>query len=202
MHVDRPCVARKRVAPDALQQLVAREHEAAVIEELPEQVELLRRELHLDPVDRRLAAARIDAEVAVGDHLGLEIAPLGRGPAQDRLDPSDELARIERLRQVVVGTDLEPDDLVHVLVASGQHQDRDIGCLAQTPAHLDPVDVRKHQVEHDQGRGVRRRLADPVGAARRSAHRVSGVSQVQRDERGNRALVLDHEDRRRCRGHV
>src|SRR5215470_7032075 len=45
--VDRAGVAGERVAPDALEQLVARQHEAAVVEQLPEQVELLRGELDL-----------------------------------------------------------------------------------------------------------------------------------------------------------
>jgi len=58
-------------------ELVARQHQPAVVEELPQQVELLRRELHLDAVDRRLTAAGIDAKIAVRDHLGLELAALG-----------------------------------------------------------------------------------------------------------------------------
>ena len=66
------------VAPHALEQLVARQHEPAVVEQLPEQVELLRRELDLLAADRRLAAAGVDPEVAVRDHLGLELAALGR----------------------------------------------------------------------------------------------------------------------------
>src|SRR6185437_16999960 len=45
--VDRARVAGERVAPDPLQQLVARQHEAVVVEQLPEQVELLRRQLDL-----------------------------------------------------------------------------------------------------------------------------------------------------------
>src|SRR4051794_16139307 len=39
MDVDGAGVARKGVAPDALEELVARQHEPAVIEELPQQVE-------------------------------------------------------------------------------------------------------------------------------------------------------------------
>ena len=194
MDVDRARVAGERVAPDALEQLVARQHEAAVVEQLPEQVELLRRELDLLAADRRLAAAGVDAQVAVRDHLGLELAALRRGAPQDRLDPRDELARVERLRQVVVGADLEPDDLVDVLVARGQHQDRHVGALAQPLADLDPVDVRQHQVEHDQRRRVRGRLAERVGAGRRRPDRVARVLQVERDERRDRALVLDDQD--------
>src|SRR5262249_31004283 len=40
VNVDRAGVAGERVPPDALEQLVAGEHEPAVVEQLPEQVEL------------------------------------------------------------------------------------------------------------------------------------------------------------------
>ena len=76
MDVDGAGVAGERVAPDALEQLVARQHEPAVVEQLPEEVELLGRELHLLAGDPRLAPAGVDAQVAVLDHLGLEVAPL------------------------------------------------------------------------------------------------------------------------------
>ena len=64
VHVDRARVARERVAPHALEQLVARQHEAAVVEQLPQQVELLRRELDLLVADARLAAPGIEVTVA------------------------------------------------------------------------------------------------------------------------------------------
>ncbi len=73
---------------------------------------------------------------------------------------------IERLRQVVVGADLEPDDLVDVLVARGEHQDRHVRVLAQPLADLDPVDVGEHQVEHDQRRRRGGRLGERLGARR------------------------------------
>ena len=63
--VDGPRVAREGVAPDPLEQLVARQHEAAMVEELPEQVELLGGELHLLAGDGHLTAARVDGELAV-----------------------------------------------------------------------------------------------------------------------------------------
>src|SRR5947208_16741381 len=66
------------VAPDALEQLVPCQDEPAVIEQLPQQVELLRRELdflvpHLD-----LAPAGVDHELAVLQRRALGLLPLGR----------------------------------------------------------------------------------------------------------------------------
>src|SRR6195952_5280884 len=62
VHVDRARVARECVPPDALEQLVAREHEAAVIEQLPEEVELLRRQLDRRALDGELAPACVDRD--------------------------------------------------------------------------------------------------------------------------------------------
>src|SRR5207247_11446425 len=105
-NVHGPGVPGESVAPNALEQLVAREHEPAVIEQLPEEVELLRRELDLLLADLDLTAAGVDDEVAVLDRLALALLALGRCAPEDRLDARDELTRVERLRHVVVGADL------------------------------------------------------------------------------------------------
>src|SRR5207248_2644788 len=144
--VDGAGVSGERVAPDALEQLVACEHEPAMIEELPEQVELLRRELDLFLADAHFAPTGVDMEVAVLDRLALEIAAVRRRAPEDRLHAGNELAWVERLRQIVVGADFEADDLVDVLVARGQHQDRYVARLTNALRHLDAVDVREHQV--------------------------------------------------------
>ena len=122
-----------------------------MVEELPEQVELLRRELEVLLTDAGLATARIDLEVAVLDHGAFEVASFQAGAPKDRFHARDELTRIERLGQIVVGAHLEPDDLVDVLVAGGEHEDQDVGRLPDPAAHLDPVDIGEHEVEHDQG---------------------------------------------------
>src|SRR5438105_895319 len=60
MDVHRSRVTGERVAPHALEQLVARQDEAAVVEQLPEEIELLRRELDLVVPDVDLALAGVD----------------------------------------------------------------------------------------------------------------------------------------------
>src|SRR5439155_7131535 len=67
--VDGARVSRERVAPDALEQLVAGEHEPPMVDQLPEQVELLRRELDLLLADADLPAARVDREHPVPELL-------------------------------------------------------------------------------------------------------------------------------------
>ena len=193
MHVDGAGIAGEGVAPDALEQLVTREDEPAVVEQLPEKIELLRRELDLLIADVDLAAAGVDMEVAVANLRGFRSRTSRRRPPQDRLHPSDELTRVEGLGHVVVGPDLEPDDLVDVLVTCCQHQDRDVTALPDPSADIHPVHVRKHQVEDDQ-RGLfhlylRQRV--PAGAHRLDP--VARVLQVKRDEGCNRDLVLDHQ---------
>ncbi len=181
------------VAPHALEELVAREHEPAMVEQLPQEVELLRRELHLGLPHAHLAPAGVDEQVAVADLLRLGPRALRRRAAEDRLHAGHQLARVERLREVVVGADLEPDDLVDVLVARGQHQDRDVGALADPAADLHAVDVREHEVEHDERRLARLGLGERGRAVGGRPHRVAGVLEVERDEGGDRGLVLDHE---------
>ena len=84
MDVDRARVAGEGVPPDALEQLVAGEHEPAVVEQLPEQVELLRRELDLVVADAHLAPAGVDRQVAVRSCL-LSISRRS-GAARRRID--------------------------------------------------------------------------------------------------------------------
>src|SRR6476619_3978282 len=115
--VDGAGVARECVTPDSLEELVARKHQPAVVEQLPQEIELLGSELDLGVSDLDLTAAGVDVEVAMLKRRALAFLAVGPGAAQDRLHACDELARVERLRHVVVGSDFEPDDLVHVLIA-------------------------------------------------------------------------------------
>ena len=54
-----------------------------------------------------------------GAFVGVDVP----GAAQDRLRPEDEFARAERLRQVVVGSELETVNPVLAGCLRGEHQD-------------------------------------------------------------------------------
>src|SRR5439155_23537226 len=64
-------------------------------------------------------------------------------PAQDRPNPADQLSRRERLRDVVVGAELEPFDAILARVAGAQQDDRRC-CLALQRAD----DVRAEHPRH------------------------------------------------------
>ena len=71
-------------------------------------------------------------------------------PPQQRVDPGDQLAAAERLGEVVVGADGQPDDEVGLRIARGQHQHRNRPVPLDLAAHVEAVDPRQHEVEHDE----------------------------------------------------
>ena len=54
--------------------------------------------------------------------------------SEERADAAHELGDRERLRHVVIGADLEPDDAIGLGVARRQHDDRQVALRAQRPA--------------------------------------------------------------------
>src|SRR5437764_7821289 len=62
--VDGARVTCERVAPDPLEQLIAREDQALVVEELPKEVELLGRQPDLLVPEATFAPARVEHEVS------------------------------------------------------------------------------------------------------------------------------------------
>ena len=111
------------------------------------------------------------------------------GAAQERVNPRHHLPGVERLRDVVVRAQLQPDNLVRVLHACRQHDDRQ-RCEHRIGTHdtgdVPPVAARHHEVEHDQvgtimAQHVQRGL--PVIGGK---HLVSRLLQIAR-----RTLVIE-----------
>ena len=123
--------------------------------------------------------------------------PRGR-PAEDRLDPDDELGRRERLREVVVRAVLEPGDPVDRRAPGREDEDRRrAGLLVapDRPDHGPPVELGQHQVEDDEGRPVRLDRVErgrPVG---RGDDAEPVALEVRPDEPDDLRVVVDDEDR-------
>ena len=95
--------------------------------------------------DAHLAAARVDRQRPDRQPLGQQrLAPA----ADQRAQPREQLAEIERLDEVVVGAAVQPFDARLHGVARGQHQDRHGAArLANRAADGEAVAPRQHDVE-------------------------------------------------------
>ena len=191
MHVDGASIAVPVVAPDAVEDLLARQGEPGTFGQEAQEVELLGGELDRSVGDQHFAPARVD-----GHRTGLH--DLGRSgavdPAQHRLDASDELGGGERLGEVVVAAELEAEHAVDLAVARGEEDHRDLRGLAQPTAHLQPVDVGQTDVEHDEAGPVRADRLEARFAGRRLEHPVPVAGEVEVDEIGDVGLVVDDDD--------
>ena len=76
--------------------------------------------------------------------------------------PGEQLADAERLGNVVVGPGVERRDLVRLLAARREHDDRDRRPGAQPLDHLEPVEVGQAEVQDDHVGLARLSLAEPV----------------------------------------
>ena len=195
--VDGARAAGVAIAPDLFEQDVPRQHAAAMLQQILEQQEFLRRQRDFPAVERDDVPLGVDDDRAVGERPARRrVVPLRA--AEQRPHARDQLVRAERLGEVVVGAHLEADDALGFLGAGGQHDDRDRrGVLvgAQQPADLEAVDVRQHQVEHDE---IRRLGARPRRARRVPTKRASvaypAFSRYRADEFRDVGIVLDHQD--------
>ena len=110
-------------------------------------------------------------------------------------DAGGQLAQAERLGDVVVGAELEADDLVELRVLGRQHQDRHARFGPDDPADLDPGQLGQHQVEQDEVRafGAEREqgLATVGGGDDPEAVRLERLGERLAQGR----LVVDDEDR-------
>ena len=138
----------------------------------------------------------VDEQVAVADDAAADrVGEVAVRAPQQRLDPAHQLAQPERLGQVVVGAELEADDLVDLVVARGQDEDRHLGSgRAEAAQDLEAVHPGEPHVEHDEvGRLARRDLeaflAGP-GDGDLVALLLEGVLDAARD----RVFVFDDED--------
>ena len=113
-----------------------------------------------------------------------------------------QLARLEGLRQVVVGADLEAGDAVAGVGAGGQHQDRHLRGLAHAPGVIEAGLARHHHVEHE---GVEDE-ARAHGCASRGVGGGGDAVAVLGEEAGEQIaqapVVVDDEDMRGVVGDV
>ena len=162
--------------PDPVDQLHPGQHPAGVAQQHLKQFELLQRQLNI------LAAHGHHVPVHVHPHRPglhdradrlIDVAPA----PEYRAHPGDQFPGRERLGHVVVGAELEADDLVNLTVLRGQHDDRHVRPFPQAPADLAARQAGQHEVEqHQVGTGAVEGL-DGVRPGRAHGHLESLLAQ-------------------------
>ncbi len=181
------------MAPDAVEQALARKDMTGMLDEMLEQAKFGRAECDCRAVAAHPVRHGIDLDIGIAQRLAGE---RGADSAQHRLDAGDQLTRRKRLGDVIVGAGIEAADAVFLFAARGQHDDRDVGgtgIAAQPTAHFDARQILDHPVEQDDvgrlfpGEDQRHfavgRMADGEVLARK----------MKGQQLGKRGIVLDQQ---------
>ena len=119
--------------------------------------------------------------------------------AEHRVNARDELARIERLRQIVVGAHLESDDAVDVLAFGRQHDDRHrLAGAAQPAAYRQAVFAGEHEVQHDEMRRIALQLLVEIARVGKGRDVEALLGQIARQRSRKRTSSSTTRILRRC----
>src|SRR3954451_16296517 len=154
--LDRVRLRERVVAPDLVEQPLARDHDALVAHQVLEQLELALGELDVALAAADLVRIGVELEVAGGQRG----RAAGRTAAQQRAHPGEQLLALEGLDEVVVGPGVQALDARLQGVAGGQHEDRHVAVGPQALGDLDAVDARQPEVEQHEVGHVGSRLAE------------------------------------------
>src|SRR2546427_1190078 len=160
-------------------------------EQVFERRPLARSEVERIRPDARAPPYRVDGEAAE-----MQLWALDRlAAAHERPHPRFQFRERERLGDVVVGPEIEAPHAVRLGVVGGEKQDASlVASAAQLTQHVESVDARKAEVEHDQV--VVFLGASPQGKLPRSCmvHGVARLTERSYQPIGQRLVVLDDQN--------
>src|SRR6202790_3160321 len=196
LHIDAQVLRLLRASrpPYLLQQSAMSHHQADMLRQHLEQSIFDRGQVQL--ASAFIArAARLQIDLPDTDRKRGAGGARAGGMAQRDLHPGAELTGSERLGDVVVGAGLQSRDLVRLVTARRQHDDRHPRPAAYAGDHLGAVAIGQSQIDDQQIGFVRARF-------RQSAFRALGFDDaevLQLEQRAQHAtqlrLVLDHQHR-------
>ena len=124
----------------------------------------------------------------------------GLGPAQNARDPQRQLARLERLGDVIVGADLEAADAAFLFRPRGQHEDGHARGFADRFDEIEAAFARHHHVEDQkieaQAGELGARIRGVVGRRDPIAFRI----EITRQQIADAPIIVDDKEMRRVDG--
>jgi len=178
-------------APDPIQHLAPRVHALGVLHEELQQTILGWPERHCLVACRHPMARGIERQAT---RLDRSAAARRRRPPQHGVDPRQQFARAERLRDVVVGTSLETRDLVVLIGPRGEHDHRQVLSVLvalDRAGEFEAALVRQHPVDQHQVRAMVGNTGAGARAVLGLAHVEASATQPEGDHVANGFLVLD-----------
>ena len=163
------------------------DHLAAVLDKAGQQREFLGGQLDVASTTGDAAPRKVDLEVRDLDGLGLHLPR----PARQRPDAGQQLAKCERLGEIVVRTNIQSGDPVIHRIARREHQDRRRHAAgAQLAAEVEARPTGQHHVEHDDTEvGIASAMAG-VGQGGGAAHLIAMLAEADRDHFGEFGVVF------------
>jgi len=135
---------------------------------------------------------RVHPERAVSEHIR-RVRPVD--PAQERLDPGQELIKGKRLGQIVVGPSTQPRHPVLHRIESREHHDGQIGLVKPQPlAHIDPRQVGQADVQENEVDALLLRIPQRPASFLHPPHVVALLIEALPDERRHVRLIF-HEQK-------
>ena len=121
-------------------------------------------------------------------------------PLEMGLDPGHQFPGAEGLDDVVIGSQTQTPDFVHVLLSGGYQQDGDVPLFPDLPADLESVHPRQHNVqEHQVHFFIQGRLFSGQ-AVSGNGHRKSVGFQIIPFQFGNIQVIFHDQDFFHCSG--
>src|SRR4030067_2204680 len=122
---------------------------------------------------------------------------LGRAvlSSEDRFHPGDELFGRERLGDVIIGAQLQAQDLVGLIAPGGDHDHRDGSPLLLPPqelADLQPIDIGEHEIKKDQVGDVFLQRIEKTLTIGKAVRPEARPLEMESDEVDDIRLIIDH----------
>ena len=150
VHRDGVIRADRLLVPNRGIDVVDGEHLAGVLYKQQQNIVLDRGQLDRIAIDGDLLRVIVHDETATGIDIFARcfthVAELCV-PAQLRLYAGHQLERIVRLREIVIGTDIETEDLIVILSLCGEHDDRNRACFTYLQYSVYTIESRHHHID-------------------------------------------------------
>src|SRR5579871_3108657 len=203
--VDGAVVDVNLIVVSGVHQVIPALHETRALRQRLQQQKFGDRQLDRLAVPQAVVPRRVQREASAADRLawrGRRCAGIAIGRAgapQNGLHPLDEQTLAERLVDVVVGAEVEAQDLVDLLVLRSEDDHRKLRGLPQAPQHLHAVHARHLYVQDGEIGGVALKRSQASGAVEVALNLVAQTFEGEGHRGHDVLVVVDQRDLRHFR---